>query len=30
MDSAEKRKATIRIHHDKKYPSRIVLPVLAK
>ncbi len=28
MESAEMRKATIRIHHDKKNPSRIVLPVI--
>jgi len=30
MESAELRKATIRIHHDKKYPSRIVLPVIPR
>jgi len=28
FDSAEMRKATLRIHHDQKYRSRIVLPVV--
>ncbi len=28
MDSAETRKATIHIHHDKNSPSRVLLPVL--
>ncbi len=28
MDSAESRKATIRIHLDRKYPSHVALPVL--
>jgi len=29
-ESAEMRTATIRIHHDKKNPSRIVLPVIPR
>ena len=29
-ESGEMRKATITIHHDKKYPSRIVLPVISR
>ncbi len=30
MDSAESRKATIRIHMDSKYPSHVALPVLPR
>ncbi|HEV8383628.1 MAG TPA: CocE/NonD family hydrolase [Candidatus Acidoferrales bacterium] len=28
-ESAEMRRATIRVHHDRKYPSRIILPIVA-
>jgi putative CocE/NonD family hydrolase len=29
-ESSEMRTATVRIHHDGRYPSRIVLPVIAR